>query len=37
MTIIKTNPQKLLLAFTLVMDRDNGKFDARAVALLLMN
>jgi len=33
MTIIKTNPQKFLLAFTLVMDRNNGRFDARAVAL----
>ena len=33
MTIIKANPQKLLLAFALVMDKNDGRFDARAVAL----
>lgn len=33
MTIIKANPDKLLLAFTLIMDRNDGRFDARAVAL----
>jgi len=33
MTIIKTNPQKLLLAFALIMDKNNGRFDYRAVAL----
>jgi len=33
--IYKTTPQKLLLAFALIMDRNNGRFDARAVALAL--
>jgi hypothetical protein len=33
MTIIKANPQKILLAFALIMDKNDGRFDARAVAL----
>jgi len=33
MIFFKANPQKLLLAFALILDRNNGKFDSKAVAL----
>jgi len=33
MIFFKANPTKLLLAFALILDRNKGKFDSRAVAL----
>lgn len=35
MIFFKTDPTKLLLAFAFVMDKNDGRFDYRAVALAL--
>jgi hypothetical protein len=35
MIFFKANPTKLLLVFALILDRNNGKFDSRVVALTL--